>query len=241
MKKEPQIFTNIQQQGERVSSGVLDALSQEVDMSSIMENWRKFALTEKLMLKPGENGWDLYGELVAQAYEKAPKFDPSAVSSFKALEPFTNKMFKQISSRVDIQFVDENPYPSEKEMCQDAMKNGVLKIWKGGTEHPVFSPELNIKLRAVHDFMTHCQRNTNFTLQGEIASFNGHMKTVPPSAAGALFTEIVGQASHFIKRGFFPEQKIVILSGFDFFNVGEVDPKITGYRLDPEKKELIKV
>ena len=210
-------------------------------MKLLFESWRNFLLTEKLMLKPGPNGWDLYGELVTQAYERAPSFDPAAASAFKALEPFTDKMFNQIQSRVDVQFVDENPYPSEKEMCQDAMQNGVLKIWNGGTEHPVFTPEFNLKLRAVHDYMTHCQRNTGFTLQGEIASFNGHMKTVPPSAAGALFTEVVGQASHFIKRGFFPEQKIAILPGFDFFNVGEVVPEIIGYRLDPERKELIKV
>tara|TARA_R110002110_G_scaffold53605_1_gene154608 strand:- start:1393 stop:2040 length:648 start_codon:yes stop_codon:yes gene_type:complete len=210
-------------------------------MKLLFENWRQYLLTERLMLMPGPNGWDLYGELVAQAYERAPKLDPQAVPAFEALAPFVNNMFNQIQSRVDIQFVDENPYPSEKEMCQDAMQNGVLKIWKGGTEHPVFTPELNLKLRTVHDYMTHCQRSTDFGLQGEIASYNAHMKTVPPSAAGALFTEVVGQASYFIKRGFFPEQKIAILSGFDFFNVGEVDPEITGYKLDPEKKELIKV
>ena len=84
------------------------------------------------MLKPGQNGWDLYGELVAQAYEKAPSFDPDAVSAFKALEPFVIKMFNQIQSRVSVQYVDEDPYPSEIEMCRDAMQNGVLKIWKGG-------------------------------------------------------------------------------------------------------------
>jgi hypothetical protein len=210
-------------------------------MKLLFENWRKFLLTERLVLKPGPNGWDLYGELVAQAYEKAPSFDPDAVSAFKDLEPFVNKMFNQIQSRVSIQFVDEDPYPSEIEMCQDAMQNGVLKIWRGGTEHPVFDPELNLKLRTVHDYMTHCQRSTDFGLQGEIASYNAHMKTVPPSAAGALFTEVVGQASYFIKRGFFPEQKIAILPGFDFVNVGVVDPEITGYELDPERKELIKV
>ena len=67
------------------------------------------------------------------------------------------------------------------------------------------------------------------------------MKTVPPAAAGALFTEVIGQAAYFLEYGYFPEQKIAILPGFDFFNVGEVDPEITGYKLDKEKKELIKV
>ena len=208
-------------------------------MKLILENWRKFLLTEKLELKPGPNGWDLYGKLVAEAYKNAPPFEQEAVSSFQALEPFINKMFRQIQSRVDVQFVDNDPYPSEKEMCQDAMQNGVLKIWKGGTEHPIFDPELNVKLRAVHDYMTHCQRKTNFTLQGEIASFNGHMMTVPEAAREALFTEVVGQASYFINYQEFPEQKIAILKGFDKHNLGVVDPELTGYRLDKENKELV--
>jgi len=82
--------------------------------------------------------------------------------------------------------------------------------------------------------MTHCQRNTNFTLPGEIASFNGHMKTVPETAREALFTEVVGQAAYFINYGKFPEQKIAILKGFDKYNLGKVE----GY--DIVNKELVK-
>ena len=197
-----------------------------------MESWRDF-IKEKLMLKPGPRGWDLYANLVTEAYMKAPAFEERAVSSYKAMIPFIERMFKQIQSRVDVQFVDYDPYPSEVEMCQDAMKNRVLKIWTGGTEHPVFDPELNAKMRAVHDYMTHCQRDTSFTLPGEIAAFNSHMKTVPEAGRGALFTEVVGQAAYYINYGEFPEQKIVILKEFDKYNVGSVD----GY--DIINKELV--
>ena len=100
-------------------------------MKQLLENWKKYLLTEKLMLKPGPNGWDLYGKLVAEAYKNAPSYDPEAVSSFEALGPFTNKMFKQIQSRVDVQFVDYDPYPSEMEMCQDAMKMEFSKYGQG--------------------------------------------------------------------------------------------------------------
>jgi hypothetical protein len=210
-------------------------------MKLLFENWRKYLLAEKLMLKPGANGWDLYGKLVAEAYKNAPSYEKEAEPSYRALEPFIDKMFTQIQSRVDVEFVDYDPYPSEKEMCQDAMQNGVLKIWKGGTEHPVFDPYLNTKLRAVHDYMAHCQRKTKFDLRGEIAAYNGHMMTVPEAGREALFTEVVGQAAYFINYGEFPKQKIVILKGFDKNNVGEVDPEITGYKLDPEKKELVKI
>ena len=210
-------------------------------MKLLFNNWRKFLLTEKLMLKPGPNGWDLYGKLVAQAYANAPEYDESAVYSYEALEPFIDNMFGQISHRVNIEFVEDNPYPSEKEMCQDAMQNGILKIWKGGTDHPIFKPELNLKLRAVHDYMTHCQGKTAFDLRGEVASFNRHMMTVPEAGREALFTEVVGQAAYFINYGKFPKQKITILKEFDKHNIGDVDPEITGYKLDPERKELVKV
>ena len=70
-------------------------------MKQIFENWNRYRkkdmLAERLMLKPGKNGWDLYGELVARAYEKAPVFDDSAAASFQSLDPFVDKMFKRIS------------------------------------------------------------------------------------------------------------------------------------------------
>jgi len=205
----------------------------------MFENWRRF-LDEKLMLKPGPNGWDLYAELVARAYEAAPEFDPSAVSSFEALEPFITKMFKQIQSKVKIEPSDEDPYKNDTHMKSEVSKTGILKVFTKGTQHPKFSPELNWKLRAVHDWMAHIQPNTNFGQQGEIAAYNAHLKTIPPAGAAALFTEVVGQASYFNTRGHFPEQKIAFLKGFDYFNLGQMDPKITGYKLDPERKELVK-
>ena len=104
-------------------------------MKLLFENWRKYLnedlLTEKLLLKDGPNGWQLYGQLIADAYEAAPEYDPAA--------------------------------------------------------------------------------------------------------APALFIEVVGQASYYLYRGNFPEQKIAFLPGFDYFNLG----KIEGY--DIVNKELIKL
>ena len=57
-------------------------------MKEILAEWRKFiALNEKLMLKPGPNGWDKYCQLVAEAYARAPKFQDAAVGSFEAMKP----------------------------------------------------------------------------------------------------------------------------------------------------------
>ena len=203
-------------------------------MKQLFENWRKFMLSEKLMLKPGPNGWDKYCELVAAAYQSAPRFDPAAVASFEAMTPFVEKMFKRIESVVDVQFVEEHPYESAEELRQDVQQNGVLRISTLDAEHDVFDPATNAKFRAIHDFMSHIQRNTNFDAKGEIASYNAHLQTMPPKSYPALFTEVVGQACTSIVTGAFPEQKIALLSGFDYVNIGVVE----GY--DIVNKELVK-
>ena len=201
-------------------------------MKQLFENWRKFVLSEKLMLKPGPNGWDKYCELVAAAYQSAPRFDPAAVASFEAMTPFVEKMFKRIESVVDIQFVEEHPYENAEELRQDVQQNGVLRISTLDAEHDIFDPATNAKFRAIHDFMSHIQRNTNFDAKGEIASYNAHLQTMPPKSYPALFTEVVGQACTSIITGKFPEQKIALLSGFDYVNIGVVE----GY--DIVSKEL---
>ena len=196
-------------------------------------------INEKLVLKPGPNGWDLYSKLVAEAYLAAPAFEERAVPHFEAMIPFVNKMFKQIESKIDVQFVDYHAYSNVKELRDDVFNNGVMKIATVDAEHDVFDPQTNAKFRAVHDFMSHVQaigsRGTDFSLKGEIQSYNAHIKTMPPKSWPALFTEIIGQAStYFYQNGEFGEQKIALLDGFDYQNIGVVE----GY--DIVNKELVK-
>ena len=206
-------------------------------MKLLLENWREY-LNEKLMLKPGPNGWDLYAQLVAEAYLAAPKFEPRAVSSFEAFVPFIEKMFKRIQSRVNVEFVDYHPYESAQELRQDISATGTMKIATIDAEHEVFDVVTNAKFRAIHDYMSHVQaigsRGTEFTLRGEIAAYNAHLKTTPSAAVPALFTEVVGQVCAYVVTGKFAEQKICLLDGFDYYNIGVVE----GY--DIINKELVK-
>jgi hypothetical protein len=190
-------------------------------MKEILTEWRKFvALNEKLMLKPGPNGWDKYCELVAEAYAVAPAFEDVAVPHFEAMKPFVDKMFKRIEGVIDVHFVEEHPYANADELRQDVEQ--------------IFDNRTNAKFRAIHDYMSHIQRNTEFDAKGEIASYNAHLQTMPPKSHPALFTEVVGQACSFIVNGQFPEQKIALLPGFDYEKVGVVE----GY--DIVNKELVK-
>ena len=206
-------------------------------MKLLLENWQEY-LKEKLMLKPGPNGWELYAQLVADAYLAAPKFEPRAASSFEAFIPFIEKMFKRIQSRVNVEFVDYHPYESAQELRQDVNATDTMKIATIDAEHKIFDEITNAKFRAIHDYMSHIQaigsRGTEFTLRGELAAYNTHLKTTPKAAVPALFTEVVGQVCTYNITGKFAEQKICLLDGFDYYNVGVVD----GYEII--NKELIK-
>ena len=206
-------------------------------MKSILENWKKYMLSEKLMLKPGPNGWDLYCELVSNAYLSAPLLESRAIPSFRAMKPFIEKMFTRIQGVIDIEFVEEHPYKSADELRQDIKKTGVMKISTIDQDlpHDIFDEETNVKFRAIHDFMAHVQRHTEFDAKGEIASYNAHIQTMPPESHPALFTEVVGQACTFVITGAFPIQKIAFLDGFDYKDVGIVE----GYKI--VDKELVKI
>lgn len=210
-------------------------MSRDLDINLIEQEH----LNEKMMLKPGPNGWDLYYKLVAEAYLAAPAFEERAVPHFEAMIPFVNKMFKRIESKIDVHFVDYHAYNNAEELRNDVFNNGVMKIATVDAEHDIFDPQTNAKFRAVHDFMSHIQaigsRGTDFSLKGEIQSYNTHLKTMPPKAWPALFTEIVGQAStYFYQNGNFGEQKIALLDDFDYENIGVVK----GY--DIVDKQLVK-
>ncbi len=207
-----------------------------------MKNFIKQKLNEKLILK----NWGEYVTLVANAYENAPDFDPNAVKHWTALNQSNYTLFKRLLSKVNVIFTtndkskigsvdilgrnfkidfinSEDEYKTQSEMKSSFQKTGVLKISIDHSNHPIFSVKDNIVFRTVHDYIVHILGNHDFGAKGEIASYNGHAKLVPKEAIPAIFTEVVGQVSVTIKTGNFPKQKIAILNGFDYVNVGSVD------------------
>ena len=160
---------------------------------------------------------------VSAAYMARPKFEQAAVPAFKELAKHSDKIFKQIKSKIDVEFVDEDPYKNFDELQADIKNNKRMKIWKGESDHPVLTPEQNWRLRAVHDWFAHTLGQHRFTMRGEIASYNRHAKLAPPKAHPAIFTEVVGQVCAFLTTGKFQEQKVALLYGFDLKNVGMID------------------
>jgi hypothetical protein len=163
--------------------------------------------------------------IVGRAYMARPMLEPAAVPSWRALAAWLEPMFRQVQSRVHVVFTPQDPYQGNIDAMVRDIRQGRLQVWMGGSEHGVFTPEQNWKFRAVHDYMTHFGGEHSFSLRGEMAAYNRHIKTAPRAAWPALFTEVVGQVcTFFYLGGEFGPQKIAYLYGFDYENVGLVDP-----------------
>lgn len=217
-------------------------------------------IKEKLVL----SNYKQYLELVANAYKEADEFESEAVPYWNALKKSNYRLFKRMLSRVDVVFVTEDkskdgtfftilgenfpvkyikggqPYVTQPQMKNEVQKTGVLKINIDYSNHPVFSVEDNIVMRSIHDYLTHILADVGFGGKGEIAAFNVHAKLAPKDAVPALFTEVVGQAAYATVFGGFPKQKIVLLKGFDYYKLGQVDDEnyeIRNKRLVPKDGE----
>lgn len=189
-------------------------------------------LAESIQLK----SFDEYSKLVAKAYDDAPEMDPKAVPAWKALIAHIETLYKRLEGVVKVEFVDGDPYANAEEMERQVKKTKVLKIWNGGTGHPIWTKEQNLKFRAVHDYYSHIVSKQPFGTKGEIRAYNTHIKMAPPVAVPALFTEIVGQACTAVVSGGFPVQKIAFLPGFDYRHLGRVEGReIVNKELQPAK------
>jgi hypothetical protein len=180
-------------------------------------------------------GWDRYAQLVTEAYVAAPARSGAGVKSFRTLQNHIIRMFTRMQSKIRVEFVEQDPYQSAEQMEQEVRATGVLKIYSGHNQAEAWDrPEINLMLRAVHDFAAHLGamgkgRARTFDLKGEYQAYNKHLNLVgcQSAAAGALFTEIIGQVSFARHTGQFPSQKIVTLPQFDWCRVGAVQ----GYRI----------
>jgi len=205
-------------------------------------------IVEKITVKD----FNSFYKNVTLAYNLSPIKDSEVTSHWDSLNKSNHQWINKISNEVDLIFVSSDskykekentinlnnktfkliygndPYSSQQEMKNDYTRNKRILISIDYSEHPVFSIKDNIIFRFVHDYLIHIKGNYSFG-RGEINSYNLHAKLAPKDALPALFTEVVGQASAYMvsqeiykNNGTFPPQKICVLYGFDFVNVGNI-------------------
>lgn len=201
-------------------------------------NFKDF-LNERMVLK----SWTDFAKEVTDAYLKLPLFDKSVVHHWDSLNESNHVLWKRLISKVNVVFCTESesnvgsikimgkdypviyieggqPYDSQPEMKSDYDINKRIVISIDHSTHPVFSVEDNIVFRTVHDFIVHILGDFPFGLKGELQAYNLHSKMAFKNAVPALFTEVVGQVCTTVVLGDFPEQKVALMKGFDFYNIG---------------------
>lgn len=175
------------------------------------------------------HGWDRYIQVVAEEYQKSPKRTPKGEESYRALTEHILKMDKRIRSRIQVEYVDRDPYETSDEMRERVRDTGVLEVSTLFNQSEAFEPDVNLMLRAIHDWLAHlggnaAKKNRGFDFKGEMQAYNKHLSLVgrQAHAAGAMFTEIVGQVCYFWYFGQFPGQKVITLDRFNWAKLGEV-------------------
>lgn len=192
-----------------------------------------------------------YCIVVAEQYKGMPAFDPSVVELWEQLLSHNKKMMMKILKNVSVEFTAHDPYKNQKQMMMDIIKNNRIQIFKTPNDdaHPGMSAEENDIFRFIHDYLGHYLPNEksfakylaknninkpddpklnafrfsshNFTVRGEMNTYLSHAKILSDKVAPVLFTEIVGQICTYFATGDYTDNKVGIMQGIDFKNIGK--------------------
>jgi hypothetical protein len=119
--------------------------------------------------------------------------------------------FRKLKEKIDVIFTERDPYQHFGEMERDVLVNGRMYVYTQFSDVPLWSPEVNIMARAVHDW-EHIKHRAQFTQRDEIRAFQATMDEIPQFEP-LIMSEVALQASSTaILGGFMNQQKIVIPS-----------------------------
>ena len=149
---------------------------------------------------------------------------PELAAKFRKLAEINEKLFDKIP--YEVRFTEEDHYSSAKEMRRKVTETGVIYIYSGGCDHDYFTPEENMKGRAVHDVFAHMVCGCPFSFHGELNAYFEQRKHYPRELWPALFAEIPMQTAAFYYTG-----------GFDFKQRGIEAPADIMDMCEPMKKD----
>ena len=152
---------------------------------------------------------------IADAYDELPIDDPKAYEAYTALATEVEAQFDYMTKTMGmkVEFVDDDPYKTSREMFADASKGSIKVLRTASTgSHPFFTDDQNDKFRAVHDFFGHAATGRGFGQDGEESAWVHHSQMFTMTARAALTTETRGQNSWYNTRNQgFAEQKVALL------------------------------
>jgi hypothetical protein len=110
---------------------------------------------------------------------------------------------------VRVEWTKRDPYATFEEMRDQVRSTGVLYIWTGASDVPMWDPETNWKARAIHDW-DHISAAFDFTMDGEYQGFRVAAAKIP-QLAPLYLSEIALQAAVSVTTSDFAEQQKIVL------------------------------
>ena len=85
---------------------------------------------------------------IAEAYAKAPVYDPKAAAAYKELADDSMRRADVLRNQLHIEEVnDPEPYPHAQAMTDDIHKRQHFQVSRANSEHPLWTPEQNVAFR----------------------------------------------------------------------------------------------
>lgn len=150
---------------------------------------------------------NLYRKDIEQAYDRLPKpvgHYEHHLDGYGGHDEYVEKGFR-------VEFVDGQPYQTLKEMTDSILNDDVLFVSKDHNESTLLPGELNLKFRAVHDYL-HYLFQQPLDFKGELNVYKTQ-KFFHSTEIGKriLYSEIVMQAAYCTYFGkFATKQKVII-------------------------------
>jgi len=175
--------------------------------------WSKTAAFQ--MLSMWKYHWIDEMQPIAEAYAKAPVYEPKAAIAFMRLAEDSKRRAEVLRNQLAIEEVnDPEPYPHAQAMADDIHKRQKFKVSRANSEHPLWTPEQNTDFRIVHNVLGHAVSGGDFGWEGENRACQAHFPLLDKDAQAALFSECIGQTAYGAHyRGFGP-QKVALFPQF---------------------------
>lgn len=159
--------------------------------------------------------WSDQLQPIAEAYAKAPVYDPKAAAAFKALADDSMRRAAVLRNQLHVEETnDPEPYPHAQAMADDIHKRQHFLVSRANSEHPLWTPEQNVAFRTVHDVLGHAVAGGDFGWEGENKACAAHFPLLSAEAQKALFTECIAQTAYGAHYRHFGPQKVALFPQF---------------------------
>jgi hypothetical protein len=159
--------------------------------------------------------WSDQLQPIAEAYAKAPVYDPKAAAAFKALADDSTRRAEVLRNQLHIEETnDPEPYVNAQDQADDIHKRQHYTVSTANCDHPIWTPEQNVNFRIVHDVLGHGVSGGDFGWEGENKACAAHFPLLSTEAQKALFSECIAQSAYAAHYRHFGPNKVALFPQF---------------------------